>query len=104
MIARLWRGAASGDNAALYRTHFAEAVLPHLRSLAGFGGAWLLQRQADGEAEFLAVTLWASTDAIEAFTGPDIGVAVVDPEARAVLQRADDFATHFEVVVAERSP
>jgi heme-degrading monooxygenase HmoA len=99
MIARLWRGAANGGNAALYRTHFNEAVLPHLRGLAGFGGAWLLQRQADGETEFLAVTLWTSTEAIAAFTGPDIEVAVVEPEARAVLVRADDFATHFEVAI-----
>jgi hypothetical protein len=99
MIARLWRGAASSGNAALYRSHFSEAVLPHLRGLEGFSGAWLLQRQEAGKTEFLALTLWSSTDAIQAFTGPDIGIAVVEPEARAVLARADGFATHFEVAI-----
>jgi hypothetical protein len=99
MIARLWRGAASGGNAALYRTHFSEAVLPHLQGLTGFSGAWLLQRHEADDTEFLAVTLWSSADAIRAFTGPDIGIAVVEPEARAVLARADGFATHFEVAI-----
>ena len=99
MIARLWRGAATGGNAALYRAHFSEAVLPHLQDLAGFSGAWLLQRQQACETEFLAVTLWSSTEAIRAFAGPDIGTAVVEPQAKAVLTRADDFATHYEVAI-----
>ena len=45
------------------------------------------------------MTLWNSTDAIAAFAGPDIGVAVVEPRAKAVLARADDFATHYEVAI-----
>ena len=97
MIARLWRGSAEAAKADSYFRHFSETVAPELKGLAGHRGAMLLRREADGRTEFLAVTLWESPAAIEAFTGPDIARAVVEPEARAALSAFDDFATHYEV-------
>jgi heme-degrading monooxygenase HmoA len=95
MIARLWRGQAA--NADAYPQHFAESVAPSLRKLPGHRGAWLLRREADGKVEFLAMTLWDSRAAIEAFAGNDIGRAHVEPEGRAALTAFDDFASHYEV-------
>jgi hypothetical protein len=46
------------------------------------------------------VTLWDNIDAIKEFSGNDPEVAVVEPEARAVLSDFDDFARHYEVVCA----
>ena len=43
------------------------------------------------------MTLWDSLDAIKAFAGDDIGTAIVEPEARAVLSDFDSFADHYEV-------
>ncbi len=40
----------------------------------------MLQRVVGNEIEFLAVTLWDSIESIQAFTGPDPAVAVVEPE------------------------
>jgi heme-degrading monooxygenase HmoA len=97
MIARLWRGRATGGNADAYARHFGQTVTASLKRMAGHSGAWLLRREADGQTEFLAVTLWESRKAIEAFTGPDIDKAIVEPEARAVLASFDDFASHYEV-------
>jgi heme-degrading monooxygenase HmoA len=98
MIARLWRGrAADRANADAYVRHFAGAVSGELEGLAGHRGAWLLRREVDGGTEFIALTLWESRQSIEAFTGPDISKSVVEPEARAVLQEFDDFASHYEV-------
>ena len=68
-----------------------------LKGLAGHRGAWLLRREVDGGAEFIALTLWESRQSIEAFTGPDISKSVVEPEARAVLSAFDDFASHYDV-------
>jgi len=100
MIARLWRGqAASAVNADAYARHVTGTVFPPLKDLAGHRGAWLLRRETDGRTEFLALTLWESRQSIEAFTGPDIGKAVVEPEARAVLE-FDDFASHYDVAFA----
>ena len=101
MIARLWRGrAANTIDADAYARHATATVFPSLSSLAGHRGAYLLRRDVDGGAEFLAVTLWESRQSIAAFAGNDIDQAVVEPEARAVLSHFDDFATHYEVVPA----
>src|SRR5262249_36635295 len=99
MIARLWRGkATSPANADAYVGHVTETDFPSLTDLAGHGGAWLLRREVDGGSEFLALTLWESRQSIEAFTGPDIAKAIVEPRGRAVLSAFDDFAHHYEVV------
>ena len=99
MIARTWRGSASGDNAVAYQRHFSDTVAPALQALPGQRGAYLLRREVGGRTEFLAVTLWDSREAIHAFAGADIGKAHVEPEARAVLAEFDDFANHYEVVL-----
>jgi heme-degrading monooxygenase HmoA len=97
MIARLWRGQATTANADAYSRHVTGTVFPSLKALAGHRGAWLLRRDVDGHIEFLALTLWESLEAIQAFAGGDIGTAIVEPEARAVLSGFDDFASHYEV-------
>jgi heme-degrading monooxygenase HmoA len=97
MIARLWRGQATAENADAYVRHFSHTVTVSLKTMAGHRGAWLLRREADGQTEFLAMTLWESRQAIEAFTGPDIDKAIVEPEARGVLSGFDDSAGHYEV-------
>jgi heme-degrading monooxygenase HmoA len=103
MIARLWHGrAATAANAEAYFQHVTGTVFPSLKDLAGHHGAWLLRRDVDSRTEFLAVTLWESRQAIEAFAGADIDKAIVEPEARAVLAEFDDFARHYEV--AFRTP
>ena len=104
MIARVWRGRANGHNAPHYRAHATQRVFPSLKSLPGHRGAYLLEREARGEVEFLAVTLWDGVDAIKAFSGDDPEVAIVEPEARAVLSDFDDFARHYEVVGAADVP
>ncbi len=68
MVVRIWRGQATGDNAAAYRKHVTETVFPSLTSIQGHQGAYLLERDNDGQVEFLAVTLWDSLE--------------VDPEIR----------------------
>jgi heme-degrading monooxygenase HmoA len=103
MIARLWRGrAADAAKADAYIRHFTGTVTAELKDLAGHRGAWLLRREVDGGAEFIALTLWESQQSIEAFTGPDISKSVVEPEGRAALQQFDEFASHYEVAFSSR--
>lgn len=104
MITRLWRGQADAAEADAYFQHVTGTVFPALRDLAGHRGAWLLRREVGSRTEFLAVTLWESRQAIEAFAGRDIDRAIVEPEARAVLIEFDDFASHYEVAFATGSP
>jgi heme-degrading monooxygenase HmoA len=99
MIARIWRAAATRDNAALYQHHFASSVVPRLQSINGFAGASLLCREVAGATEVLALTLWRDLDSISAFTGGDLGKAVVDPDAQALLTSFDATAANYEVAV-----
>lgn len=101
MIVRQWRGRTTTTNARAYFRHVTENVFPSLAGLAGHRGAYLLRRTVDGQVEFLAVTLWTSLEAIEAFAGPDIDIAVVEPQAKAVLADADRLAAHYEVAYGE---
>ena len=81
MIIRLWRGeAATPAKAHAYFEHVTGTVFPALKAIAGHIDAWLLRREVEGRTEFLAMTLWTSLEAIQAFSGCDIGVAVVEPE------------------------
>jgi heme-degrading monooxygenase HmoA len=104
MIVRIWRGQATSENADAYFRHVTTAVFPTLTAIPGHRGAYLLRREAEGQVEFLAVTLWESLEAVRAFAGDDPEVAVVEPEARAVLAEFDEFARHFDVVWGEAAP
>jgi heme-degrading monooxygenase HmoA len=97
MIARIWRGQAERSKAEAYYRHFTANVAPHLKEIPGHRGAYLLLREAKGEVVFLAVTFWDSLDAVKGFAGPNPDVAVVEPEARAVLSAFDDFVHYYEV-------
>ncbi len=98
MIARIWSGRATPANAGHYQRHFTDDVAPQLKQIPGNLGAYLLRREADGQVEFVAVTLWDSLDTVKQFTGADPTVAIVEPAARAVLRDFDADARHYEVV------
>jgi len=98
MIARIWRATAThGENAEAYCRHFATEVAPHLKAIAGQRGALLLKRPAGPKVEFIAVTIWDSIETVRQFAGPDVEVAIVAPQARAVLATFDAFVTHYEI-------
>jgi heme-degrading monooxygenase HmoA len=103
MIARTWRAVATVEGAEGYERHFRDSVLPGLRALNGFLGAYLMRREASAEVEIRVLTLWASLDAIREFAGDDITGAVVEPEAQAVLISYDGTVAHYHVVEAAGS-
>lgn len=104
MIARTWSATAVSAGAADYSRYFADTLLPELRRLPGFAGAYLLRRDLDGTGtvELTTHTFWDSPEAIGAFAGDDISVSVVEPEAQAMLLDFDRTAAHRTVVVDAR--
>jgi heme-degrading monooxygenase HmoA len=103
MIVRAWSGHATTTGAESYIAHFRRKVLPDLQRIDGHRGAMLLRRGITDEVEVLVLTFWDSMDAIHEFAGKDASVAVVEPEARAVLQTFDTHAQHFDLLVDTRS-
>lgn len=100
MITRVWRGWAEGADADRYQHHYETAVLPELRTVAGFRGARLLRREQDGTTEFVSLVDFDDLDAVRAFAGADPEVAVVAEEARAALVRFEERVTHHEVAAS----
>lgn len=98
MIARIWRGWASRENAAAYEEHFRSEVLRELSRVSGYRRAELLRREDGVETEIVVVTQFESMDAIRGFAGLDPDAAVVAPRAREVLSRFEDRVRHYEVV------
>lgn len=98
MIVRAWHGRAQFSKAHAYIEFFKRKVLPILRDIEGFSGVSLLKQNRSGEVDFLVLTRWASMDAIRRFAGEDVGKAVVEPEAAALLTSFDSTVEHYEII------
>ena len=105
LTVRTWSARADAEGAGSYCRYFAGTLLPELRRLPGFEGAYLLRRDLDGDGivELTAHTFWESPEAIRSFAGDDITVAIVEPEARAMLLDFDRTATHRIVAADARA-
>jgi heme-degrading monooxygenase HmoA len=96
MIMRVWRAYAPPANAEAYQQMIATEVLPGYHRFAGYRGTHILRREANGEVEFVIITMWESWEAVEEFAGPGHKKAVIWPKAAALLTRYDDESIHYE--------
>jgi heme-degrading monooxygenase HmoA len=99
MIARLWRGQTTVDNADAYENLLRTKILPGIHSVEGYRGAYVLRRDVEAGVEFVTLTLFDSMEAVRAFAGPSYETAVVLPEAEALLARFDQASVHYEIAV-----
>jgi heme-degrading monooxygenase HmoA len=101
VIARVWRGWATPENAPAYERLVSTEVLPGIarRGIEGYRGAYLLRRQLDDEVEFSTMLLFDSMDALREFGGDDYEQAYVPPQARQVLSRFDETSAHYETLM-----
>ncbi len=104
MIARVWHGYTTPENADAYADMLQPELLPGLSTRPGFRGSYLLRRAHGSEVEFITVILWDSLDDVRALAGADYDTAVIPEERRRVLSRWDEKAAHYEVTAAQASP
>jgi heme-degrading monooxygenase HmoA len=69
-----------------------------LADTPGNRGVYMLRRVVGDAAEFVMFSLWESEDAIHAFAGADISVAVFFPEDDRFLIDRELTVSHYEVV------
>ena len=98
MISRHWKGIAKPDRAEAYVRHLTTETFPHLATIAGFVRATILKRDIGRGTEFQIVTVWTSIDAIQAFAGKDIEVAIVPKVAQEMMLEYDESVVHYEVI------
>ncbi|HEY7095961.1 MAG TPA: antibiotic biosynthesis monooxygenase [Terriglobales bacterium] len=101
MIARLWHGWTTPQNADTYQNLLKDKILPEIHRVAGYKGAYVLRREAGHEVEFITLTMFESMDAVRSFAGKDHEKAVVLPEAEKLLAHFDGRSAHYEVVLKQ---
>jgi heme-degrading monooxygenase HmoA len=99
MIARIWYGYTTPENADAYEALLRTEIFPGIlaRNIAGFRRIELLRGPVGDEVEFATVMWFDSLESVKAFAGADYETAVVLPKARAVLKRFDAHSRHYEV-------
>jgi heme-degrading monooxygenase HmoA len=99
MIARIWHGWTTQQNADKYETLLNEEIFVGIeeRHIHGFKGIQLLRRQTDEEVEFITIMRFDSLDSVGEFAGQDHECAVVPEKARAILSHFDERSQHYEI-------
>jgi len=100
MIARHWRGWTTREDADRYEDFLKRTVLPGLQAIEGYRGAYVLRQDGQEESEFVVVNLFDSLDAVKRFAGPEYTTPIFEPEAKLLLSRIENFATHYEVRIS----
>ena len=99
MIARIWHGWTTPENADAYEEFLRTKMFPSIHRVPGYLGADLLRRTDGDEIAFITITRFDALEAIREFAGDDYEQAAVEPEARALLSHFDQRSTHYEVVL-----
>jgi heme-degrading monooxygenase HmoA len=97
VIARVWRGWTTRENADPYQELLGTTVLPGIDRVRGFRGAELLRRDVGEEVEFMTVTRFDSLDTVREFAGDDYEQAVISDEAHRLLARFDERVALYEI-------
>ncbi|MBD0296972.1 MAG: antibiotic biosynthesis monooxygenase [Flavisolibacter sp.] len=98
MIARIWHGFTSINNADEYENMLRKDVLPGIGRVKGYKGAQLLRRNHPDEVEFITITYFDDMAAVIAFAGEDYTKAVIHPQAGKLLSHFDERSVHYNLV------
>jgi heme-degrading monooxygenase HmoA len=97
MIARLWRGWTTFENADAYEKLLREQIIPGLKRIHGYRGGYIFRQDGKEDVEFVVLNIFESLEAVKTFAGPDYAVPVFEPEARKLLMKVEPIAHHYEV-------
>ena len=98
MIARIWHGSTTRENADAYESHLKPELLPGLSETKGFQRSYLLRRAVGEEVEFITIILFDSLDDVRGIAGQDYERAVIPADRLPLLSRHDAKAAHYDVV------
>ena len=102
VVARMWHGRVSAARREEYRRYLIESGIRQLEKIPGNLGADVLERTADGVAEFTVISYWPSLDAIRAYAGADIEKTHNLPRDPEFLLELEPHVRHFDVVLSDR--
>ena len=101
MIARIWYGWTSRENAEKYERLLREEVMLEIakRSIPGYKGAEIFIREADhDEMEFITLLRFETLEAVKLFAGEDYEQPVIPPECKKLLKRHSEKSRHYRII------
>ncbi|GAB5409691.1 MAG: antibiotic biosynthesis monooxygenase [Balneolaceae bacterium] len=98
MIARIWHGWTTPENATQYYQTLTGSVIPGIKemNIKGFKKMDILRKDLAEEVEFITIMYFHSIESIKDFTGEDYETAHIPEEAQRLLERWDLKASHYE--------
>jgi heme-degrading monooxygenase HmoA len=99
VIARVWHGWTTPENADAYEALLKTEIFPGIsaKGVEGYRGIRLLRRPLAEEVEFVTIMWFDSWQAVKAFAGEDYEAAYVPDAARQVLKRFEERSQHYEI-------
>jgi hypothetical protein len=100
MIARIWHGFTTFENADIYENLLRNEIFPSIknRNIKGYKKISLLKRSLENEVEFITIMIFDNLSAVKEFAGGDFEQSVVPEKAQKVLKRHDKSSQHYEIV------
>ena len=100
MIARIWHGYTTKENADKYENLLKEEVFVGIeqKNVKGYKGIRLLRRELSDETEFTTIMQFESIEDVKQFAGEDYETAYVPAKARQILKRFDPKSVHCQVI------
>jgi len=100
MIARIWHGYATPQNASAYEKILRKEVSSEIKNknIKGYKGLQLLKDEKPDEVEFTTILWFDSMEDVIEFAGQDYEAAWVPEAARKVLKHYDSRVNHSKMI------
>jgi hypothetical protein len=100
MIARIWHGWTSIENAPVYELLLKNEVFPSIenKKVKGYKKISLLKRPRNDEVEFITIMIFDNLESVIEFAGEDYEKSYVPYNAKKILARHDERAQHYEII------
>ena len=101
MIARIWHGWTTRENAEKYEKLLREEVLLEIakRSIPGYKGAEIFIREAENnEVEFITLLRFETLEGAKIFAGKNYETPVIPPECKKLLKRHSEKSRLYRIV------
>ncbi|MEO6329192.1 MAG: antibiotic biosynthesis monooxygenase [Ginsengibacter sp.] len=99
MIARIWHGFTSFENADAYEKFLKTEFMPAVekKNIRGYRKFQLLRKEETNEVAFITIMWFDTMEQIKDFAGDDYEIAVIHPIALSLLKRYDSHSKHFDL-------
>ena len=99
MIARIWHGWTTPENANAYEKLLKTEVFPSIekKSIKGYRKISLLKYTLESEIEFITIMLFEDLECVKGFVGSDYESSYVPEKAKQILKKYDKKSKHYEI-------